>query len=42
METAYDILTAWVSRMIMLGLYITEQVPFENVLFHGLVKDPLW
>ena len=40
METAYDILKAWVSRMVMFGLYITNEVPFENVLFHGLVKDP--
>lgn len=41
METAYDILKAWVSRMVMLGLYMTNKVPFENVLFHGIVNDPL-
>ncbi len=40
METGYDLLRAWVSRMIMLGLYITNEVPFKNVLFHGLVNDP--
>ncbi len=40
METAYDILPAWVSRMVMLGPYATGQIPFENVLFHGLVNDP--
>ena len=40
METGYDLLKAWVSRMIMLGLYITGEVPFKNVLFHGLVNDP--
>jgi len=40
METAYDILRAWVSRMVMLGLYLTGEVPFKNVLFHGLVNDP--
>lgn len=40
METAYDILKAWVSRMVMLGIYITGEVPFKNVLFHGLVNDP--
>ncbi|PIP75078.1 MAG: valine--tRNA ligase, partial [Candidatus Levybacteria bacterium CG22_combo_CG10-13_8_21_14_all_35_11] len=40
METAYDILRAWVSRMVMLGLYLTDEVPFKNVLFHGLVNDP--
>lgn len=39
METGGDILFAWVSRMIMLGLYITGKVPFENVYLHGLVLD---
>lgn len=40
METAYDILQAWVSRMIMLGLYMTGEKPFNDVLFHGIVNDP--
>lgn len=40
LETAYDILRSWVSRMVMLGLYITDDVPFRDVLFHGLVNDP--
>lgn len=40
METAYDILKAWVTRMVMLGVYITGEVPFKNILFHGLVNDP--
>ena len=39
METAYDILPFWVLRMIMLGIYITEKVPFKEVLIHGLVRD---
>lgn len=38
--TAYDILFFWVSRMIMLGIYVTGKVPFENVFMHGLVRDP--
>ncbi|MDP2585354.1 MAG: valine--tRNA ligase, partial [Candidatus Levybacteria bacterium] len=40
METGYDLLKAWVSRMIMLGLYSAGEVPFKDVLFHGLVNDP--
>jgi len=40
METGYDILKAWVSRMIMVGIYITGDVPFRDVLVHGLVNDP--
>lgn len=40
METAYDILKAWVTRMVMLGLYVTNDIPFKNVLFHGIVNDP--
>lgn len=40
METGYDLLKAWVSRMVMMGLYVTGKVPFKHVLFHGLVNDP--
>lgn len=39
METGYDILFAWVSRMLMLGLYLTDQVPFKKVYLHGMVVD---
>ena len=31
METAADILFAWVARMIMMGLYVTGEVPFREV-----------
>ena len=39
METGYDILYAWVGRMIMLGLYRTDNVPFKHVYLHGMVND---
>ncbi len=39
METGVDILAPWVSRMIMLGLYMTNKVPFTSVYLHGLVLD---
>lgn len=41
METGYDILRWWVARMIMVGLYKAEEKPFETVILHGLVNDPL-
>ena len=40
METGYDILFFWVARMMMLGLALTDQVPFETVYLSGLIRDP--
>jgi valyl-tRNA synthetase len=37
METGGDILYQWVARMIMLGLYVTGEVPFTSVYIHGYV-----
>ncbi|MDO4746752.1 MAG: valine--tRNA ligase [Candidatus Saccharibacteria bacterium] len=39
METGADILFAWVARMLMMGLYVTGEVPFKEVYLHGLVLD---
>ncbi len=39
METAYDILFFWVARMIMQGLLFTNDIPFETVYLHGIVRD---
>ena len=40
METGYDIIFFWVARMMMLGLYLTDQEPFHTVYLSGLIRDP--
>ncbi|OXM86868.1 valine--tRNA ligase [Paenibacillus rigui] len=37
--TGYDIIYFWVARMIFTALEFTEQIPFKDVLLHGLVRD---
>ena len=37
--TAYDIITFWVSRMIVSSLELTNKNPFKDVLIHGIVRD---
>lgn len=39
METGFDIVYAWVGRMIMLGIYRTGEIPFKDVYLHGMVND---
>ena len=39
--TGYDIITFWVSRMIVSGLEHMGKAPFHTVLIHGLVRDNL-
>jgi valyl-tRNA synthetase len=40
METGYDIIFFWVARMMMLGIHLLGDAPFEVVYLSGLVRDP--
>lgn len=37
--TGKDIIFFWVARMMMMGLHLTDQAPFETVYLHTLVRD---
>ncbi|KAJ1955941.1 valine--tRNA ligase, partial [Dipsacomyces acuminosporus] len=39
LETGWDILFFWVARMVMLGMYLTGEVPFKKVFCHAMVRD---
>ncbi|CAD6904618.1 unnamed protein product [Tilletia controversa] len=39
LETGWDILFFWVARMIMLGVYLTDTIPFKEVFCHAMVRD---
>uniref|UniRef100_A0A672Z1F2 Valine--tRNA ligase, mitochondrial n=1 Tax=Sphaeramia orbicularis TaxID=375764 RepID=A0A672Z1F2_9TELE len=39
LETGSDLIFFWVARMVMLGVELTDQLPFKQVLFHSLVRD---
>ncbi len=39
LSPGYEILTLWVSRMIMMSGYLLGEVPFRTVLIHGIVRD---
>lgn len=38
LETGWEIITRWVSRMVMFGKYLTDEVPFRDVYLHGIVR----
>ena len=37
--TGFDILFFWVARMIMMGQYCMDDIPFRQVYIHALVRD---
>ncbi|MFZ2152716.1 MAG: valine--tRNA ligase [Microgenomates group bacterium] len=39
LDTMWDILFFWVARMIMMGVYVTGQIPFEVAHMHSRVVD---
>jgi len=38
--TGFDIIFFWVARMVMMGQYFMNDVPFRDVFITGLVRDP--
>jgi valyl-tRNA synthetase len=39
LETGWDILFFWVARMVLMGIYLTGQMPFSEVLCHAMIRD---
>jgi valyl-tRNA synthetase len=38
-ESGYDILFFWMSRMILMSTYLLGKAPFKTIYLHGLVRD---
>mmetsp|Transcript_11288 Transcript_11288/g.11328 ORF Transcript_11288/g.11328 Transcript_11288/m.11328 type:complete len:923 (+) Transcript_11288:182-2950(+) len=39
LETGHDILFFWVARMVMMGLCLTDKLPFNTVYLHAMIRD---
>jgi valyl-tRNA synthetase len=37
--TAREIITLWISRMVMMGQYCTGDIPFRDVFIHAMIQD---
>ncbi len=37
--TGFDIIFFWVARMMMQGLQLKHEIPFKDIVMHGLVRD---
>ncbi len=37
--SAPEIKFLWIARMIMLGLWFKDEIPFKNMFFHGMLRD---
>ena len=37
--TGFDIIFFWVARMIMMGIKFMDDIPFQDIYIHGLVRD---
>jgi valyl-tRNA synthetase len=37
--TAREIITLWVSRMVMMGQYCVRDIPFKDVYIHAMIQD---
>ena len=38
LETGYDILPIWVTKMILMSQYLVGDIPFKNVYLHGIIR----
>ncbi len=39
LETGYDIILNWVTRMVLMSTYLLGDIPFKTVYLHGIVRD---